>query len=958
MGTTNTNLRPSARINEKGIIEEVNLDYCELLGYTEEEMVGERIAKFRGNEFPQVIQVDLEKTLLKAEPYNSCTIERKKDGTPVYLSMTLLPNGTKGDYKGYIAIKRELTNKEKTQAEERIRGLNSGKLQINAGTIKPSTYMNTIGRVFKLRSLPMMAIAASVTTAAIMGGAFTYQQVQTTEVTKNSIQTFSTNAKDKLTELVAQNVKIGETNASGLMGSHIVRQALQGGNHEVLSASFEGIDKHYKNTSSIAKMKMQIIDKNGNSVFRSWDKSQKPVSVANRGYIKKSLKNKANKTFNVVSKGGFGMRSISPVYEGKEFVGLIEFSHSVKDIKTELLKNGTQYMIIVDKSYLDKIPSKAGEPNKANSPVGSDGKYLASGKGATKFEITRKYLEILKDVNISETVEKGYSIQNGYLHVTQAIQDAKGRTVGHHIMSVPSGELETFLESNLEVVDQSFFAVLLATLITSLTLLLLVWTLLIRPTSRMEKEILESVDSSDLFKRVEVVGNNEIAQLGRAYNKQIGIIQHVINDVTSALRNIVAGDLDKEVKSNYRSDFGIVTDKLNQTYSGLRDTFNSINAVLGDLSKGELNNEHENHLSGEYYEILESAKNTMKDLALVFKDISDVVQVAARGNFDERIEIDSTGEFKVLIDAINESMINLSSSFDEIVNASQRMADGDFTQTIDKTYEYKIEEAKSAINTAMVDLSGVIRNVKEVAGQVRNSVQTVSEGTESLNNRTQEQAASLEQTSASMEETASQVEHNLNLAHNAVQASNEQTANLTDANEAMKQTQASMAGIKEASEQITNIISLIDSIAFQTNLLALNAAVEAARAGEHGRGFAVVAGEVRSLAGKSADAAKDIGGLISKTSEAIDGGVEKVEQVHKALDQINQGTAQVRETISQIEISSQEQAEGVKEVNRAITLIDSVTQENAALVERTYSTTEEMQEATGRLEDSVSKLKV
>ena len=167
-----------------------------------------------------------------------------------------------------------------------------------------------------------------------------------------------------------------------------------------------------------------------------------------------------------------------------------------------------------------------------------------------------------------------------------------------------------------------------------------------------------------------------------------------------------------------------------------------------------------------------------------------------------------------------------------------------------------------------------------------------------------------------------------------------------------------MNNIQTASNKIREITGLIDSIAFQTNLLALNAAVEAARAGEHGRGFAVVAGEVRNLAGKSADAAKEISTLIEQTSNAINIGVDQVGKVGSSLDHITNETQKMLTIVNEVSTASVEQSQGIDEINKAITSLDSTTQQNAALVEETTATAETLLDSSEQLQNSVSSFQL
>ena len=212
----------------------------------------------------------------------------------------------------------------------------------------------------------------------------------------------------------------------------------------------------------------------------------------------------------------------------------------------------------------------------------------------------------------------------------------------------------------------------------------------------------------------------------------------------------------------------------------------------------------------------------------------------------------------------------------------------------------------------------------------------------------------MEETSATMDEMNSAVQANTENAQQAARVAEDVQKRANDGSRVMQQTIEAMNAIQESSHKIADIVSLIDGIAFQTNLLALNAAVEAARAGDHGRGFAVVAGEVRALAQKSAEAAKDIKTLIDESVTRIDQGTQLASQSGEMLNTINQSIDSVTQMVSQIARASAEQANGVTQVHEAISQIDQVTQQNAALVEETTAAAESMSEQSMVLREDMA----
>lgn len=293
------------------------------------------------------------------------------------------------------------------------------------------------------------------------------------------------------------------------------------------------------------------------------------------------------------------------------------------------------------------------------------------------------------------------------------------------------------------------------------------------------------------------------------------------------------------------------------------------------------------------------------------------------------------------------------------LQAASAIAAGDLSQTIAHTdWGDELGNLSSEMVNMQTSLSSIISKTRQASTQVAVATDQVLSGNTELNSRTQEQAASLEEVAASMEEMTGTVDTNAeNAAHAAELAKNTKTL-ATDTSNLASRLGAAMERIERSNNNIAEILDLIQDFAFQTNLLALNAAVEAARAGEHGRGFGVVASEVRNLAGSSAKAAKDIKAMIADSVKNFSEGTELVNQSGSMLRQIVDSSSDVSNLVSEIAAASQEQSSGIQQVNRAVVEMDSITQQNAALVEEAAAASEAMGVQAQQLEELVAFFKV
>lgn len=480
------------------------------------------------------------------------------------------------------------------------------------------------------------------------------------------------------------------------------------------------------------------------------------------------------------------------------------------------------------------------------------------------------------------------------------------------------------------------------------------------PINAMRETMSNIISTGDLGLRVNSHSKDELGETSVAINRLLETIHSAIDDVNGVLGQVSKGQFDRQIEHDYQGDFLTLKDGVNDSVSQIHNMMNMLRGTAENLREGVLKpTECENTvLRGDYADVMGDIEVSMNRMSETVSNISHTLDSLSHGDFSKRVTADARGEFVELKDSINVTLEGLESFVEEVATVQTNISEGNLTRLVEGNYQGKMAVLKDSLNSSTQNISSMIGKVGAVTRLVADESRGIADGSESISERIQQQTVSLERTSSQMSLMTQTVRSNAESANSANDMTQKAQERLNAGAQIMEKALDSMDKMTEASQKINDIITLIDGIAFQTNLLALNAAVEAARAGEHGRGFAVVAGEVRNLAGKSADAASEIKKLIENSVTISDESGQYVRETSDALLQINDSMGQISTMISEIARASNEQANGIDEVGHAITEMDNTTQQNAGLVEEAAAGSQDLLQQASELLGLVDGFKV
>ncbi|MEA9557814.1 methyl-accepting chemotaxis protein [Xanthomonas nasturtii] len=371
--------------------------------------------------------------------------------------------------------------------------------------------------------------------------------------------------------------------------------------------------------------------------------------------------------------------------------------------------------------------------------------------------------------------------------------------------------------------------------------------------------------------------------------------------------------------------------------------------AIGDLSQDM------QRLPGEKAVLTDTMDTVKANLSAMNNEIKLLAQAAASGDFSVRGDAQRFQyDFRAMVDSLNQLMATADANLQSLSKVLQAIAAGDLTARMQGDFHGVFARMRDDANATVTQLADIVGRIQRSTDAINDAASEIASGNQDLSQRTEQQAANLEETAASMEELTSTVRTNAEHAKRASQLVVGAAAVASQGGDVVGQVVGTMAGIQAASRKIADIIGVIDGIAFQTNILALNAAVEAARAGEQGRGFAVVASEVRSLAQRSAGAAKEIKHLIDDSVSRVEHGNQLVGQAGRTMQEIVDSVQNVTTIMHEISEASLQQSQGIEQVGQTVAQMDQATQQNAALVEEATAAARAMEEQAQQLRDAVS----
>ncbi len=477
----------------------------------------------------------------------------------------------------------------------------------------------------------------------------------------------------------------------------------------------------------------------------------------------------------------------------------------------------------------------------------------------------------------------------------------------------------------------------------------------VNPVQELRRLMRGVSQEGDFSQRIEKMSDDEVGETAETLNHLLDSLQAAISEIALVMASSAEGDFSQRIESTLVGDLDNLKRSINGSIERIQNAISRVNGVMKAVEAGAFDQRIEEPFGGELHTFRNTVNGALDSLQQMTENLGSVMGAIVDGDFKYRM---SGSEGSEIEQNVNRAMASMEQVIDAVAEVMEHAADGDLTHSIEGSYPGQLADLTSSINESLGNQREIVGKVSSAARAIQTAAHEIAGGNNSLSERTTEQASSLEQTAASMDEMSSTVNMNAGNANEASKVAGEAQSEAERGGIVVSDAVSAMMRINESSNKISDIITLIDGIAFQTNLLALNAAVEAARAGEQGRGFAVVAGEVRTLAQRSAEAAKEITALIEESAQRVNEGSVLVGRSGEVLDSLQDSVKKVNHIVSEIATASQEQAQGVEQVNQSINQLEGVNQQNSGLVDELAASSQSMSKQARALIEQVEQFRL
>ncbi len=536
----------------------------------------------------------------------------------------------------------------------------------------------------------------------------------------------------------------------------------------------------------------------------------------------------------------------------------------------------------------------------------------------------------------------------------KAFEDLKA--LGAYSSSLMQGKIDnanaTHRNSMLAII-----AAIVLLVVVAATLAVVISRAVVGPLGKAVNAI-QAVARGDLSVTTQSTGKDEAGRMLAATTEMTAMLRR-FSEQTQLMAQMHAGpDISHRIPEDFPGVYGQLASGINTVIFEHLDAIRDAIDVLNQYATGNLTPDAR-RLPGSRAILHESMDAAKASLLAINTQIQQLASAAAAGDFSQRGDAQRFDhDFRVMIEQLNSMMQVADGNLGQLSQLLQSIAAGDLTARMDGQFNGVFARMRDDANTTVAQLTQIVGQIQASAGSITLAAGEIASGNSDLSRRTEQQAANLEETAASMEELTSTVRQNAEHARQANQLAIGAHGVASQGGEVVGQVVTTMSAIEASSKKIAEIISVIDGIAFQTNILALNAAVEAARAGEQGRGFAVVASEVRTLAQRSAAAAKEIKGLIDDSVGKVAEGSSLVHQAGSTMGEIVASVQRVTDIMAEISAASQEQSAGIEQVNQTVVQMDETTQQNAALVEEATAAARAMEDQAVQLGEAVARFRL